>query len=69
MNQFMQKLWKAEPVILTLLGSAAFWPSVFILLKAFGHPLTSDQENAVTGLAVMIAGAIIRSQVTPNDKS
>jgi hypothetical protein len=58
-------LWAREPVLITILSSAGFWPALFYLLAAFGHPLTAMQQEALAGLGVIIAGGIIRGQVTP----
>lgn len=58
-------LMQTEPVLVTLLGSAVFWTSVFKLLAAFGHPLSVQQSDAVTGLAVLLAGYLIRQSVVP----
>jgi len=58
-------LWALEPVVLTLLGSATFWPLLFTLLHAIGHPLSDQTEDALLTLGVFVAGAIIRSRVVP----
>jgi hypothetical protein len=61
----MKGFWDKEPVIITLFGSAAFWPALFALLSAFGHPLTSDQQTAMAAFGTLLAGFIIRQQVIP----
>lgn len=58
------RLWNAEPTLVTLLGSAAFWPAVFELFAAFNHPFTDGQQHAVAVFGVLVAGLIIRSQVS-----
>lgn len=58
-------LWAREPVVMTIVTSAGFWPALFYLLAAFGHPLTAMQQEALGGLGVIIAGGIIRGQVSP----
>ena len=65
MTAFLKWLWDREPALVTLLGSAAFWPALFALLSSFGHGLTSTQETAVAGFAILLAGYIIRSNVVP----
>ncbi len=61
----LSRLWASEPILVTLVGSAAFWPALFFLLQAFGHPLTHDQQDAIAGMGVLIGAIISRSQVTP----
>ncbi len=58
-------IWAREPVIVALLGSAAFWPALAVFLNAFWHPLTPLQVQALLGLGTVIAGAVMRAQVTP----
>lgn len=58
-------LWSREPVLVTIVSSAGFWPALFYLLAAFGHPLNAMQQEALAGIGVIIAGGIIRGQVTP----
>lgn len=64
MLTLLSQVWAAEPAIVTVLGSAAFWPLLFNLLGQFGHPLTTGQEQALSALGVFLATFIIRSQVT-----
>ncbi len=62
----MKSFWDKEPVLVTLLSSAAFWPALFALLSAFHHPLTSDQQTALAAFGTLLAGFIIRQQVIPS---
>jgi len=61
----LRRFWQAEPLIASLLGSAAVWGALFALLAAFNHPLTPTQQGAITGLIAAIGTIIGRSQVTP----
>lgn len=63
------KFYAAEPILATLIGSALLWPALFQLLSAFGHPLSHDQQDAISGLAVLIGTLIARSQVSPTAKT
>lgn len=64
----LSSFWAAQPLISTLLGSAIFWPALFRVLAAFGHPLSHEQQDAVSGLAILIASGIIWTQVSPINK-
>lgn len=61
------RCWNAEPILVALLGSAAVWGGIFSLLAAFGHPLTDDQQHALVGLAIVLAGLLARSKVVAPD--
>ena len=61
----MNYLWKNEPVFLALIGSAVFWKGLFVLLGTFGHALTPAQQDALSGVGLLVAGAIARGQVSP----
>jgi hypothetical protein len=64
----LTRLYSAEPILITVVGSALFWPALFQLLSAFGHPLSHDQQDAISGFAVLLGTLIARSQVTPVNK-
>ena len=61
------RFWKAEPVLLSLLGSGGLWMALFALLNAFGHPLTPQQQTALLGVLTALGGLVGRSQVTAPD--
>jgi len=55
----MVNLWKSEPALLTSVVAAAIGVAV-----AFGVHLTDVQISAITGLFTVLAGLVVRSQVT-----
>lgn len=66
MNIFT-KLWRAEPVIVSLVTNAAFWPTAFTVASAFGHPIPDGQQHALIGASALISGLIVRQNVTAPD--
>jgi acid phosphatase family membrane protein YuiD len=55
----MKGLWGAEPSVITSVVAAAIGVAV-----AFGVHLSDTQISAITGLIAIVAGLVIRSQVT-----
>lgn len=64
---WLTKLWRAEPVIVSLLTNAAFWPTAFTLASAFGHPIADGQQHALIGASALLTAAIVRQNVTAPD--
>lgn len=64
---WLTRLWKAEPVIAGLAGNAAFWPVLFSILSATGHPISDPTQHAIVAGATLITGAAIRQTVTAPD--
>lgn len=64
----LSAIWNSEPILVTLVGSAAFWPALFFLLRAFGLPLTHDQQDALAGFGVLVGTLVARSRVSPVTK-
>jgi cytochrome c oxidase assembly factor CtaG len=64
---WLKKLWRAEPVIVSLLTNAAFWPTAFTVASAFGHPIADGQQHALIGASALISGLIVRQNVVAPD--
>jgi hypothetical protein len=70
MAKALSNLWAREPVVITLVGSAAFWPALFELFASFGHPFTDPQQHAIVMfVGVLAAVGILRANVTPNESA
>lgn len=63
----LKTFWHAEPVLVGLITNAAFWPSVFALASAFGHPISDGQQHALMGASAVITSVILRQTVTAPD--
>lgn len=61
----MKTLWSVEPVVMSMLGSGAVWAAVFVVMDAFGHPLTPHQQTALLGLLGVVGTLVGRSKVSP----
>ncbi len=51
---------RREPAVVTTVGAA-----ILGLAVSFGLPLSFDQKTAIDAFLTVIAGVIVRSQVTP----
>lgn len=54
---------KTEPAVVISLVAA-----VLALAASFGLPLTEDQTKALMAVVTIVAGLVIRTQVTPSGK-
>lgn len=66
MNIFT-KLWRAEPIIAGIVGNAVFWPTVFSLASASGHPLDPKTQQLLITASGLVTGAVVRQTVTAPD--
>lgn len=57
----MNKLWNAEPAVIVSLVSA-----IIALVVAFGVDLTQAQIGSIMAVVTILAGLLIRSQVSPS---
>lgn len=70
----LERLWKTEPARLVSAITAAL-TAIFSVVAAFGLPISDAQQTAILGAvapivaAIMLAGEIIRGQVTPVKKA
>lgn len=53
------KLWQAEPAVIVSLVSA-----LIALAVSFGLDLSGDQTSAIMAVVTILAGLLIRTQVT-----
>ena len=66
MNIF-KKIWRAEPIIVGILGNAAVWPIAFGLLAASGHAVDPNTQHLIIGAAGLVTAGAVRQTVTAPD--
>ena len=64
---WLKKLWRAEPVIVGIVGNVAFWPTVFLGASSLGHPIDPKTQKLLMEASGLLTGAAIRQTVTAPD--
>lgn len=65
MKRFFGTIWKAEPVLVSIITSVAFWQAIPPFLAAIGHPVPDGLVHAGGAIATVIGAAVARGQVSP----
>lgn len=63
----LQRLWRAEPILVALVTNAAFWPTAFELAAVFHHPVSDPQQHALIAASALITSVVLRQTVTAPD--
>lgn len=67
MMPFLKKIWRAEPVVVGLLGHVAFWPTVFLGASMAGHPIDPNTQALLVKVSALLTAIAVRQTVTAPD--
>lgn len=65
--KLLKKLWRAEPIIVGLVGNVAFWPTLFLGASVIGHPVNPQTQKLLMEASGLITAAAVRQTVTAPD--